>query len=104
LFSDSVFEILEDERGNLWMSSFSGVFHVAKKSLEELDQGKIHNVPCASYGKEDGMTSIQCNGVSKPAGWKSKDGRLWFPTTRGIVMVDPNSIKENSSAPPVYVN
>src|SRR5205807_3804320 len=36
-------------------------------------------------------------------GWKGKDGRLWFPTTRGVVVVDPNSIRENDSPPPVVV-
>lgn len=103
LFSDSIFEILEDDRRNLWMSCFSGVFCVKKKDLDDFDRGKIQTVPCASYGKSEGMSSVQCNGVSKPAGWRGKDGRLWFPTTRGVVVVDPNSIRENDSLPPVFV-
>ena len=103
LSSDNILEILEDDRGNLWMSSFSGIFHVAKNSIEQFDHGKLKSLPCASYGKEDGLSSVQCNGISKPAGWKSKDGRLWFPTTRGVVVVDPNSIRENKSPPPIFV-
>ncbi len=49
------------------------------------------------------MSSAQCNGVSKPAGWKGKDGRLWFPTTRGVVVVDPNAIREDDAPPPVVI-
>ena len=103
LFNDTVSEILEDERGNLWMSCFSGVFRVSKKELNDLDQGTISTLRCVSYGKPDGMASAQCNGVSKPAGWKAKDGRLWFPTTRGVVVVDPNSIRENNPSPKVVM-
>src|SRR2546427_203100 len=48
------------------------------------------------------MVSIQCNGVSKPAGWKGRDGRLWFPTTKGVVVADPE-IKMNDIPPPVVI-
>ncbi len=103
LFSDTIFEILEDDRENLWMSSLAGVFRVRKSNLDEVDNGKASSISCYAYGKEEGMSSVLCNGVSKPAGWKSRDGRLWFPTTRGVVMVDPKSIKESNSRPPVLI-
>ncbi len=103
LFSDSIFEILEDDRGYFWMSCFSGVFRVKKEMLNAFDRRELQTIPCVSFGKKDGMSSVQCNGVAKPAGWKAKDGRLWFPTTRGVVVVDPSSIRENDSAPRVVV-
>ncbi len=103
LFNDSISEILEDERGYLWMSCFSGVFRVSKAELTAFDAGTIAAIRCVSFGKADGMSSAQCNGVSKPAAWKARDGRLWFPTTRGIVSVDPNSIRENNSPPIVAI-
>jgi signal transduction histidine kinase len=103
LFSDSVFEILEDDRGYLWMSCFSGIFRVKKQAFDDLDRGKIQTLSCASFGKTEGMSSVQCNGIGKPAGWKALDGRLWFPTVRGIVVVDPNSIRENDSPPAVVM-
>jgi two-component sensor histidine kinase len=48
------------------------------------------------------MASVQCNGVSKPAGWKSRDGRLWFPTIRGVVALESN-LKINERPPPVVI-
>ena len=41
-----------------------------------------------AYGVADGMLSRECNGAS-PAGWKTRDGRLWFPTVKGVVSIDP---------------
>lgn len=101
LFSDTVSEILEDDHGNLWMSCFSGVFRVKKKDFDAIDQGTAQTVSCINYGKADGMASVQCNGVAKPSGWKGRDGRLWFPTTRGLVVVDPNSIRDHGTPPSI---
>ncbi len=102
LFSDDVFEILEDDYGYLWMSCFEGLYRVSKKAFDDFDSGKTALIPCASYGKSEGMASVQCNGVGQPSGWKSRDGRLWFPTTKGIAVVDP-SVKVNEVSPPVAV-
>src|SRR5262249_25778360 len=60
-------------------------------------------VTAVAYGKADGMKSSECNGSAQPAGWKTRDGRLWFPTTQGVVMIDPNRIRLNRSSPPLAI-
>src|ERR1035441_5002118 len=60
-------------------------------------------VASVAYGKNDGMESAQCTGMGKPAGWKTRDGKLWFPTTKGLVAVDPKTTKINHVPPPVYI-
>jgi hypothetical protein len=49
------------------------------------------------------MASSECNGRFQPAGWATPDGRLWFPTTKGLVTVDPAEIRLNPVPPPVIV-
>ncbi len=102
LFSDEVYEILEDDFGYFWMSCRKGIFRVSKKQLEDLARGARQTVSCTAFGRADGLPTVQCNGVAKPAGWKGKDGRLWFATIRGVVAVEPG-IKTNERQPPVYV-
>src|ERR1051325_1165684 len=102
LFSDEIYEILEDDFGNFWMSCRAGIFRVSKRDFEAIDNGAAKTITCTVFGKADGLVSVQCNGVAKPAGWKSKDGRLWFPTIRGIVAVD-SRIKMNDKPPPVMI-
>ncbi len=89
LFSDDIWEILEDDSKNLWMSSRVGVFRVSKADLAKFDKGELDRIPYTSFGKYDGMVSIECNSVARPAGWKSRDGRLWFATTKGLAVIDP---------------
>ncbi len=102
LFSDEIYEILEDDLGYLWMSCRRGIFRVALKELNEFVPGKSTAIECTAFGKADGMESVQCNGVSKPGGWKGKNGRLWFPTIRGVVAVE-SSIVANDKPPPVLI-
>ena len=103
LFNDSVFEILEDDFGYFWMSSFSGVFRVRKEDFAAFDRKASPAIRSIVFGKFDGMSSIQCNGIAKPAAWKSRDGRLWFPTTRGVVVVNPKDIESTDDPLPVMV-
>jgi ligand-binding sensor domain-containing protein/signal transduction histidine kinase len=103
LFSDEVLEILEDDQGWLWMSCSKGVFRVRKRELDDLDGGKTAAVACVAYGKNDGMESAQCDGMGKPAGCKTRDGKLWFPTTKGLIAVDPQTTPINHVPPPVYI-
>ena len=102
LFSDEVYEIVEDDFGYFWMSCRKGIFRVSKKDLDDLDRRAIKAIPCTAFGRADGLPSVQCNGVAKPAGCKGRDGRLWFATIQGVVAVEPG-IKTNERLPPVYI-
>ncbi len=103
LFSDEIFSILEDDQGWLWMSCSKGIFRVRKKDLDAFDHGKIEIIPTVAYGKYDGMESPQCNGGGKPSAWKSSDGRLWFPTSKGLVTVDPKTLSAGGEPPAVFI-
>lgn len=102
LFDDTVFEIIEDRKQNLWMSCNKGIFHVSKKELNEFDAGRRKWIHSISYGKADGMKSQECD-TGSPAGCRTADGKLWFPTIEGVVMIDPENIRINRIPPPVIV-
>ena len=102
-FDDLIFVILEDGAQNLWMSSNKGVFKVRKKELDDFAAGRIKTIAPTSFGSHDGMKGSECNGGSQPAGWKSRDGRLWFPTIRGVVATDPSDLSKNQLPPPVWI-
>jgi len=103
LFDQGVFLILDDDRGNLWMSSNRGVYRVSKSELNAFADGTISAVTSVSYGREDGIGVEECNGGYQPAGWKSRDGRLWFPTQAGVAAVDPARLPVNATPPPVAI-
>jgi signal transduction histidine kinase len=103
LFDDVIFQILEDDGQNLWMSCNKGIFRVSKKDFDDFDKGVARSVASVSYGTADGMKSRECDGGFQPAGWKTMDGDLWFPTTRGVVTIAPKKIRINELPPPVII-
>jgi ligand-binding sensor domain-containing protein/signal transduction histidine kinase len=103
LLDDVVYRILEDGRNNLWLSCRKGVFHINKKELDEFAEGMIASIAPVAYGTADGMMTRECSGGGDPAGWRASDGKLWFPTLKGVATIDPERIKTNSHAPPVVI-
>ena len=103
LFDYGVFQILEDDRGNFWISCNRGIYRVRKQELNEFAAGKRTSITSVAYGRDDGLLNLECNGGSQPAGWKTRDGRLWFPTQAGVAVIDPNQVSVNSLPPPVVI-
>jgi signal transduction histidine kinase/ligand-binding sensor domain-containing protein len=103
LFDDGVFQILEDSSGTFWMSSNRGIHTASKRELNEFAEGRRHSITSVAYGKSDGMLNAECNGGRSPAGVKTHDGKLWFPTQDGVAVIDPASLQSNTNPPPVVI-
>ena len=78
LSNNNLYAALDDNEGNLWMSSNSGL------SKLNVAQGQITN-----YTIRDGL---QGNEFYKNAAMRDKDGTLWFGGTNGITWFKPLSI------------
>lgn len=101
LFSNGVFAMLEGRRDNFWMSSNQGIFRVNKQELNDFADGKRSSVTSVAYGRLDGMRNTECNGGRQPAGVKTRDDKLWFPTMDGVAVVDLNTQPINHLPPQV---
>jgi ligand-binding sensor domain-containing protein len=103
LSDDTVFTIVDDGLGFLWMTSNRGVFRVAREEIARLVSGKTRRVVSESFGTSDGMRESECNGGYQPAGWRAPDGTLWFPTASGLVSVDPARLPAAPRDPIVHI-
>jgi signal transduction histidine kinase/ligand-binding sensor domain-containing protein len=103
LFDNEVLRVLSDNLGNLWVSTPRGIYTVSCRELDDFADGRIKNVRSISYNTADGMKTTECTGQAQPAGWKGRDGRLWFTTRKGVVMIDSNNLTHNEVIPPVAI-
>jgi ligand-binding sensor domain-containing protein/signal transduction histidine kinase len=103
LINNVICQIQEDARGNLWLGSYGGVFRINKQELKQSASEPDRAVHCVGYSLEDGLPSLECQGGFQPSGYKSRDGRLWFPTIKGLVVVDPGKVSRNSLPPAVVI-
>ncbi|KAF1716363.1 hypothetical protein CSC74_11010 [Pseudoxanthomonas yeongjuensis] len=99
LIDDTINNIMEDATGNLWIGSNKGVLRILRSDLEAVSAGKKRQLNPLVFGKADGMKSSETTAGSQPAGWKGRDGRLWFPTIRGVSVIDPTRLSLGTLKP-----
>jgi signal transduction histidine kinase/ligand-binding sensor domain-containing protein len=105
LLSDNVAHIEDDGKGSLWLSTTKGICRISKKQLLDLLAGKIKTLDTDSYTVGDGLRSAQC-APGYPiggSGARSRDGRLWFPTSLGLSTADPDALLPSNLPPIVHL-
>ena len=103
LYDDAVHQILEDADGRIWLNGNRGVSWLPQKDLVAFADGKLARLDATSYTERDGMFNREGNGGSHPAGIRTRDGKIWFPTQNGVAVFDPANIRRNLTPPPVVV-
>ena len=103
LVDDVICYMADDRQGHYWFSSNQGVFRADKEALNQFADGKRPRIECVAYGRSDGLPALECEGGCQPAGCRSRDGRLWFATIRGLVVVNPAEASTNRLASPVHI-
>lgn len=101
--NDVIGHIETDGRGFFWMSSFAGILRASEKDLNRCADGALAGVSFQDYGINDGLPTLECSEGLQSAGGKTTDGRLWFPTAKGLVAVNPAGVKTNPLPPPVCI-
>ncbi|GAB6283003.1 MAG: hypothetical protein STSR0008_17570 [Ignavibacterium sp.] len=103
LIDDVVSQLVEDDFGYFWYGSNKGIFRLNKKELNDFVSGKIKEISSVSFGIEDGLLTLETNGGFQPSIYKTKDGRILFPTIKGIVAINPTNISTKQSGSPILI-
>lgn len=87
--NDVIYAIVEDDMGNLWLSTNAGLtrFNPDTKSIR-------------IFTRSNGFTSNQFNYKS---GFKDKTGRLYFGSMKGMISFKPSDFNQNDYVPPVVI-
>jgi signal transduction histidine kinase len=100
--SNHLFAMLEDNSGNLWLSSENGIFGLSKDALNNYQRGKSPLLTPWRLTPAQGLPLKVCTGVGQPAAAVSADGRLWFPDGVVLATFDPAIITRGMRAlPPI---
>ena len=86
---NSCSQIFEDGSGNLWVSTFMGIVKISPDL-----------VVLETYTYKDGL---QANDFNSAAGWKNKEGYIYFGGYNGISRFLPENITLSTYAPPVVL-
>jgi len=102
LHEDYVYAIVPDLLGGFWFDSNRGIFRASQEQLVAVAEGRANHVACSVY---DGSDSVKANDKVSPeySGARSSDGHIWFPSSRGAIMIDPANLHVNTRPPPVEI-
>jgi ligand-binding sensor domain-containing protein/signal transduction histidine kinase len=83
----------EDKSGRFWIATSDHVLRVAR---DKLLSGVVQGADVREYGQADGLESTL--GVKRSRSVVSDSaGRIWFSLSRGLSVVDPSQITDNSA-------
>ena len=88
--NDVVYQLLEDEEGNIWGSTNKGLFKL-----------NIENKNILIYNHDNGLQGDQFNYKS---GFVADDGKVYFGGIKGFVAFHPHNLRANRIVPPVVIN
>lgn len=102
---DTVFEMVPDRLGNVWISSNRGVLRTTLAALDDVADGRSARIEVERYNEIDGMHNAQANGSTGPSAALRGDGTYWVATAGGLSMVDPARLQHfrERLPPPVVV-
>lgn len=96
---DNVSGIIADPEDGVWFSENRGIIHIREAQLR-LGSGKVE---FERFGLRDGLTAELSGSLASPTTVQTKEGRIWFATTKGLAWIDPNRIDRNTVPPPVLI-
>ncbi len=92
------YALVADRQGGVWMDSNSGIFRVSAAELNAVADGRLPRLTSSVFdGPESARTTDKI--VQDYSGCRTGDGHIWFPTSKGVLRVDPSRIRANTTPP-----
>ena len=83
----AIHAILGDAAGQLWLGTGQGVFRIQRTALLK-GLGDPGPIPSVVFDHHDGMPSRETQAGAQPLGWVTREGELYFSTSRGLARLD----------------
>jgi ligand-binding sensor domain-containing protein/signal transduction histidine kinase len=103
LYDDYICEAAADDRGWLWLGADHGIFKVRLQEMEDVADGRAARVRSVHYGRSEGLPSLQANFGNSPGMLRARDGRLWFPMSTALAVIDSSKLREDFQPSPVLL-
>jgi signal transduction histidine kinase/ligand-binding sensor domain-containing protein len=103
LFDNEIFAIVGDDQDRLWMACSKGIYSVPRAELRRFAADQLKKITSLPYSPTDALRVIECKEGVQPSASVAQDGRLWFSTIRGLIVLDPKHLQRNVPPPPVAI-
>ena len=89
--------LIDDAEGQMWVGANAGgaILRFNRRDLDAYSSDRRRQLPYALFDASDGLQG-QTHWASRPSIARDRNGRLWFATGSGVVVIDPHRL------PPVH--
>jgi len=100
LLSDNVGYIQDDAMGSLWLATTRGICRIRKTQTADFTARRIRMLTPVNYTVQEGLRSDECAPGYPMAGGgnRTKEGQIWFPTSRGLAVIDPDEERKQQAS------
>jgi signal transduction histidine kinase/ligand-binding sensor domain-containing protein len=99
---ERVLWILADSGARIWLGYSTGVACITRSELDLAERDASHRVAYRFLDDGDGLKGNPDRSWQSSA-VRASDGRLWFRTSEGVGILDPQDLARNLVAPPVHI-
>lgn len=103
LHDAGICSLVPDETGWVWCGSDHGLFRVGARELTDAAEGRATTVTSVSFGRDDGLPSLQGYYGYAPGAARARDGRILVPTHSGLAIIHPGRVRENRIPPHPFI-
>jgi len=102
LYENTINALVPDLLGNFWVDSSRGIFRISQAEANAVADGNADRVHCTVFEGSDAVKTVDKLSFEY-SGCRSTDGRIWFPSAKGVIVIDPASVPYNSKPPPISI-
>ena len=103
LLDNSLWQIVSDRSGAIWMASPHGLSRSTVSELQTMTEKRNTMLHPQLFGLDEGLAGFVANYNSAPAVCRTRAGRILFATSQGLLVVDPENLRDNPRPPPVIL-
>ena len=100
---DTVHWMMDDDAGSAWLFMACGLVRIARPELDAWASEPGHKLHPTVFDSFDGISNHPLLPGVSPLVAKAADGKLWFPNSDGVSILDPDALSTNTAPPPVHI-
>ncbi len=100
---DVIYAIAEDQQQNLFCSCNRGIIYLRRKEIQSFFRERKTEITYSLIGSGHGLLSEEFNGGIQPA-VAVADNKIYFPSTKGVVIIDPQKLEFNKIPPEIFID
>jgi signal transduction histidine kinase/ligand-binding sensor domain-containing protein len=100
---DSVHWMQEDDLDSVWLLTECGLVRIPRTDLDAWSRDPKRTIRSTLFDASSGIRGRSGIYGHQPHVSKATDGKLWFTTPGGVIVIDPRHLPTNQLSPPVHI-